>query len=132
MQSYRNAVPESREFKMRIIELVAASLHQIGVLLFQSEDKLHTQHDIDAVVSWDDPAPVLDDRGVPIEFKRLKPRPTLFYHINYMDHDQYPNGLADVAGYWAEDRILGGIAVFDRGRSGTGVCRYRETVLAHG
>lgn len=27
----------------------------------------------------------------------------------------YPNGLADVVGYWAEYRIFGGIVLFDRG-----------------
>src|SRR5690606_28522624 len=26
----------------------------------------------------------------------------------------YPESVADVVGYWAEDRILGGVAVFDR------------------
>jgi len=27
----------------------------------------------------------------------------LFYHVQYMDYDQYPDGFADMAGYWAED-----------------------------
>ncbi|KAI0127950.1 hypothetical protein BJ170DRAFT_396129 [Xylariales sp. AK1849] len=31
-----------------------------------------------------------------------------------MEHDQYPYGLADVAGYWAEDFIFGGVVLFDR------------------
>jgi hypothetical protein len=39
-----------------------------------------------------------------------------------MDYDQYPDGLADVAGYWAEDRIFGGVVLFDRGDSGYEVC----------
>lgn len=54
-------------------------------------------------------------------FEYLEPPPTLFCHGEYLDHQQYPHGLANVAGYWAEDRILGGIAVFDRGKSGTEV-----------
>jgi hypothetical protein len=31
-----------------------------------------------------------------------------------MAHDVYPDGVADMVGYWAEDRILGGVTVFDR------------------
>jgi hypothetical protein len=43
-----------------------------------------------------------------------RPRATLFSHHGYLAHDIYPEGVADVVGYWAEDRILGGVAVFDR------------------
>lgn len=42
------------------------------------------------------------------------PAPTLFNHPWYLDHDQYPNGIADIVGYWAESRILGGVILFDR------------------
>jgi hypothetical protein len=35
--------------------------------------------------------------------------------------DQYPNGFAVVAGYWAEAKIFGGVVVFDRGPSGVEV-----------
>lgn len=45
------------------------------------------------------------------------PPPTLFWTGAYMDWLQYPNGLADMAGYWAEMRIFGGIVLFDRGES---------------
>lgn len=45
----------------------------------------------------------------------------MFFHVDYMDYDQYPNGLADIAGYWAEDRIFGGVVLFDRGDSGAEV-----------
>jgi hypothetical protein len=33
---------------------------------------------------------------------------------------QYPDGLADVAGYWAEDQIFGGVVLFDRSQSWCG------------
>ena len=39
---------------------------------------------------------------------------TLFCHPWYRDYDQYPRGIADSVGYWAEARILGGVLVFDR------------------
>jgi hypothetical protein len=46
--------------------------------------------------------------------------PTVFYNGCYVAFDQYPNGLADVAGYWVEAKIFGGV-VFDRGPSGVQV-----------
>jgi hypothetical protein len=45
------------------------------------------------------------------------PPPTLFWTGAYMDWLQYPNGLADMAGYWAETRVFGGVVLFDRGES---------------
>lgn len=39
---------------------------------------------------------------------------TLFCHPWYRDYDQYPNGVADSVGYWAEARVLGGVVLFDR------------------
>jgi hypothetical protein len=44
---------------------------------------------------------------------------TAFWHWGYVDFDQYPNGVADIVGYWAEANIFGGVVVFDRGPSGT-------------
>ncbi|KAG8164179.1 hypothetical protein KVR01_006097 [Diaporthe batatas] len=37
---------------------------------------------------------------------------------NFDDPKQYPHGVADVAAYWAEDRIFGGVVLFGRGKSG--------------
>ncbi|KAL1868299.1 hypothetical protein Daus18300_006023 [Diaporthe australafricana] len=47
-------------------------------------------------------------------FNRDGPPATLFLHTWYRDHAQYPHGAADVAGYWAENRVLGGVVLFDR------------------
>ncbi len=41
-------------------------------------------------------------------FHRATPR------LTPVQHDIYPDGVADIAGYWAEDRILGGVTVFGR------------------
>jgi hypothetical protein len=122
MQAYQSSEVGSLEFKMRLIELVAISIHQIAVLLFQLEPKLHAG-DIDSVVSWkEEPRWVTFEGGRRIyEEPLFEPRPTMFFHVDYMDYDQYPNGLADVAGYWAEDRIFGGAVLFDRGDSGSEV-----------
>ena len=32
----------------------------------------------------------------------------------YRDFELYPSGVADGVGYWAEERILGGVVLFDR------------------
>lgn len=40
--------------------------------------------------------------------------PTLLRHTWYRASEQYPNGMADIPGYWAESRIFGGVVLFDR------------------
>ncbi|KAF7547357.1 hypothetical protein G7Z17_g7789 [Cylindrodendrum hubeiense] len=102
---YQSAKPDSKAFNVRLVELVAVALHQIGVLLFQLEFRMH-RGDIDSITSWKMP-PVEGLVDVP-------PRPTLFSHHAYLDADIYPEGVADVVGYWAEDRVLGGVTIFDR------------------
>ncbi|KAK7698341.1 hypothetical protein SLS64_012589 [Diaporthe eres] len=50
-------------------------------------------------------------------YRRALPPPTLFWNGKYVDSSRYPNGLADVVGYWAETQIFGGVVLFDRGES---------------
>jgi hypothetical protein len=52
-----------------------------------------------------------------------------FFHSEFKEHEQYPEGIADMVGYWAENRILGGVALFDRGPSGNEVSTY--TIWIH-
>lgn len=56
------------------------------------------------------------ENGVP-ERRRAQVAPTPFGHRSYQYYRQYPRGLADMAGYWAESNIFGGVFVFDRGES---------------
>lgn len=49
--------------------------------------------------------------------RRKLPPPTLFWTSAYTDWSSYPNGLADMAGYWAEVQLFGGVVLFDRGES---------------
>jgi hypothetical protein len=93
--------------------MVAVGVHQIAVLLHKLGD-LHYHDDwkpwkppnrYDGPDFWPDP----------------EPYPTPFYHACFMEHAQYPEGMADMVGYWAEDRILGGVVLFDRGESGNEV-----------
>jgi hypothetical protein len=48
------------------------------------------------------------------EFHPNGPLPSMFQHAWYIDYDQYPDGVADMAAYWAESRIMGGVVLFDR------------------
>jgi hypothetical protein len=41
----------------------------------------------------------------------------LFSHRSYKASEQYPDKVADIVGYWAENRVLGGVVLFDRSES---------------
>ncbi|KAH6624779.1 hypothetical protein B0J18DRAFT_449986 [Chaetomium sp. MPI-SDFR-AT-0129] len=70
----------------------------VPIPLFQSDDKLHSKEDIHAVVSWKKESEwlVFSPRHRVLQVYP-DPRLTLFYHATYMDHQQYPYSLADVA-----------------------------------
>lgn len=83
------------------------------MFLFQQKDKLHDSSttgglDVDQVMEWETPS-----EG----WERIPADSTLFMHPHFAAHKNYPKGIADIAGYWAEDRILGGVAIFDRSRT---------------
>ncbi|KAK3897179.1 hypothetical protein C8A05DRAFT_20003 [Staphylotrichum tortipilum] len=97
-----------RSFESRLIELVARAVHELAVVLFQRRLRIH-----DSV--WADRDPMYKIDAV----KELhpvtgKPYPTPFCHLEYGNVEQYPDGIADVVGYWAENRILGGVVLLDR------------------
>ncbi|KAL4731608.1 hypothetical protein ACLX1H_000583 [Fusarium chlamydosporum] len=80
----------SKTFHLRLLELLAVSCHQIARWVDEPRDMSKWE-------SYRDPTP--------------------FCHMAYTDVDQYPNGAADTAGYWAEAKIFGGVLVFDRGET---------------
>jgi hypothetical protein len=47
--------------------------------------------------------------------------PVDFYHPGYNNWQQYPRGIPDMVGYWAEAQLFGGVVLFDRGESGVEV-----------
>lgn len=101
----------TRHFELRLIELLAVACHDIAVYLYNLDDDVH-KHRI--YEEWRD---LPRDRMQPGRFIA----PTAFYHRSYPSHAQYPNGEADMVGYWAEAKIFGGEVIFDRGDSGTEV-----------
>jgi hypothetical protein len=87
--------------------LVAVAVHQIAAILFELDLSVHKD---DGITEWTPPES--DEwywRWYPDG-----PLPTLFHHSWYKDYDQYPRRVADMVGYWAEARILGGVVLFDR------------------
>ena len=98
---------------MRLIELTVVACHQIGAYLFSLEPGNHSKqlHEDWAMrVRNKSPEERLDDLYIDIP-------PCAFFHSVFQDHERYPRGKADVAGYWAEARIFGGVVVFDRGET---------------
>ncbi|QGI69362.1 hypothetical protein CEK26_013319 [Fusarium fujikuroi] len=114
LNAYQNTKPSSRSFQLRLIEMIACALHQIGVRLSQVE-KVHDPattagHDIESTIKWERP---------PDNLCRFPPKPTMFIATQFTAHDRYPNGVHDMVGYWAENRILGGVALFDHSQAWT-------------
>ncbi|KAB8225497.1 hypothetical protein BDV33DRAFT_96675 [Aspergillus novoparasiticus] len=98
-QAYQDTSIGSRDFKLRLLEMVAISFHDMVAHLFQSFEA--------------DPDAWLSRNRVP------HPREsTWFYHSDYLDHDQYPLGVPEVVGYWAEKQVFGGVVLLDRGETG--------------
>jgi hypothetical protein len=90
-----------------LIELVAVAVHQIAALLFELDTSVHKD---DGITDWAPPK----SETLYWKWHPDGPHPTLFHHRWYLDYAQYPRRVADVVGYWAEGRILGGVVLFDR------------------
>ncbi|KAK3903105.1 hypothetical protein C8A05DRAFT_43624 [Staphylotrichum tortipilum] len=107
LHDYRTCAPGSRRFKIVLIELVAVAVHQLAALLFELDTSMHKD---DGITGWTPPL------SGELYWKLYLdgPLPTLFRHGWYKDYPQYPRGVADMVGYWAEARILGGVVLFDR------------------
>ena len=94
----------SRSFKLRLMEMLAVACHDLAALLHEE----HGEGFHRGAHAWRlNSAP--------------EPPPTVFYHFCYRNVGQYPRGVADIVGYWAEARLFGGVVVFDRGEDETGV-----------
>ncbi|KAK4131103.1 hypothetical protein BT67DRAFT_445079 [Trichocladium antarcticum] len=101
---YESTPLDSPGFATRLIELVARSVHQMAVWLYKQDTNRHKD---DALGTWRPSEKY--GRFYPATFPT-----TLFCHPWYRDYDQYPQGIADSVGYWAEARIIGGVVLFDR------------------
>ena len=69
-------------------------------MLFNLQPKAH-RGDIDAAVPWKrEPRwiEIFPGRMI-LEEERYDPKPILPLYCDYLDHEQYPNELAEIAGY---------------------------------
>ncbi|KAH6622836.1 VTC domain-containing protein [Chaetomium tenue] len=107
LHDYRACAPGSMGFQTCLIELVAVAVHQIAALLVERDTSVHKD---DGITEWAPP----ESDSLYWTWHPEGPPPSLFYHRWYVDHDQYPRRVADMVGYWAEARILGGVVLFDR------------------
>jgi hypothetical protein len=89
--------------------MVAVAVHQVAILVYHLDQSLHKEERLEA---WT--TPIEYDGDIPL--KIIGPFPTLFFTSFYDHPEQYPDGVADVVGYWAENRILGGVVLFYRGQ----------------
>lgn len=131
--AFQASSPGSRVFRTRLIEIAAVAVHQIAVLLYQNNPDLSSPTSTTrAVHAW---APPRDDESRRSatwwRFHPEGPPATLFCHGWYCDYAQYPDGVADVAGYWAENRVLGGVVLFDRAEEARGEATALDAVYLH-
>lgn len=94
VRGYHKAAQGSQAFRVRLIELVAVTMHQLAALLFQLEIKMHHSgfKDIEQVTRHKDP-PLHPD------IPPIRARVSLFNHRTYLSDDLYPEGVADVVRY---------------------------------
>ncbi|KAL1861439.1 hypothetical protein VTK73DRAFT_7074 [Phialemonium thermophilum] len=113
LEAYGESPLGSRTFKLRLIELLAVACHDLAALLHQKYDEGFHK----GAHAWTPPN-VSEPRW---QVAPPPPRPpTVFFHAAYDALDQYPRGVADMVGYWAESRVFGKVVLFDRGEDETG------------
>ncbi|KAF2493089.1 hypothetical protein BU16DRAFT_466381 [Lophium mytilinum] len=120
VQAYQNTVIGSREYKLRLLEMIAVACHSIAALLYKEVkgDAIPTERSLYQPPPITYPPSYDGTIRKPVARPPYLVLPTDFYHMSYQAIEQYPDGIANVVGYWAELRIFGGVVVFDRGESG--------------
>ena len=102
-------MPGSHEYLLRLLEITAASLHALAGMLYAS-------HHRDTNIRPPEPR-----EGHDYQFRGTDHFYVDFYHTYYKRLNDYPFGLLNVVGYWAEAEILGGVVLFERGQFGSEV-----------
>jgi len=107
-------------FTVRLVEMVALGIHRLAILV---NDLLY--HPVqnpwhDYLESWT-PCVEAMEEGKHVEELGTQDRlwcapVTFFYHRWYNNTMHYRDGYRDQIGYWAENRILGGVLLLDRSK----------------
>lgn len=91
--------------------------HQIGAYLFELDDGNHPHS-----FYGDWAQKVREERESGLQSRKYTWAPRIaFVRRAYQCVNNYPRGTADMAGYWAEGKLFGGVVIFDRGESETDV-----------
>lgn len=102
LEQFQQTEHDSQQFNLRLIETTAVAIHEIAVIIHEHKNKSHGEDEIRSVTLWQTPPLVLDGPDYHEVVPYLPPHPTLFFHYQYLNHENFPAGLADAAGYWAE------------------------------
>lgn len=109
LRRYQKTPPGSSEWTLPLIELVAVAIHRIVVLLYKAKNPdIHSCIRMDRICST-------------TACGKTTFHPTPFCLPQYGNPNQYPEGVAELPRYWAEDRIFGGVVISGRGESGVEV-----------
>lgn len=118
LRRYQNIPAGSHASKLPLIELVAVAVHRLAGLMY-----LQGRFNKERVT-----LPVAEDRlchnGASEPYRKYYPTP---FCLNEYANPEFPDGMADIAGYWAENWIFGGVVVFSRGESGVEVSSCRSS-----
>lgn len=99
VQAYRSTQLSSRHFPLRLLEVAALATHSLGRLVYMSSH------------------PGFDIHPREYDWSKYPHCPPNLYHQMYLDFSSYPNGLANLVGYWAETQIFGGVVLFEHEES---------------
>lgn len=108
-QNYQDAPPGSRENHLRLLEIAAASVHSLAVMIYASK---HEEMDVN---------PPEPPGGHLRQFHDTDGYYVNFYHTKYKRFQDFPFGLLNVVGYWAETELFGGVVLFEHSEGGSGV-----------
>ena len=108
-QNFQDAPSGSRENHLRLLEIAAASVHSLAGMIYASGHK-----DMDL-------KPPEPSGGRHRLFHTTDGFYVNFYHTAYQRFEDFPFGLLNVVGYWAETELFGGVVLFERGEEGSGV-----------
>ncbi|KAH8768345.1 hypothetical protein F5883DRAFT_554419, partial [Diaporthe sp. PMI_573] len=117
IQAYQDTTPGSVAYKLRLLELVVIACHDIAVYLYQLDDGAHKHAEWENWHTEKLDSLAKEDPGECQTHRFQFGPPTPFFRSGYRYYTRYPNGLADVVGYWVEHHIFGGVVLFDRGAS---------------
>jgi hypothetical protein len=95
VQAYQNVPRTAPESDLRLLEVLAVTIHNLAVSLFK---ECHPE-------------------GGPYPDNREEDSMPDLQHPDYDNCLDYPQEAADMVGYFAETIVFGGVILFDRGES---------------